>query len=367
MTTATNGSILVVEDRASLRRMLYQALTGEQYAVTTAASGEEAVARLEEQGFDLVLTDLKLPGISGLEVLEAAQRLRPGSGVVVLTAYGTVAAAVRAMKLGAIDFLEKPVDLDVLFKLVAGAVNAGEEGETFEIPGGPTIVGEHAAMRAAFRLLRRVAETESTVLLSGESGTGKELFANGVHALSVRCQGPFLAVNCAAIPSELMENELFGHEKGAFTGAHRRQLGRFELAAGGTLFLDEIGELSPSVQGKVLRVLEEITFERVGSGVTRRADVRIVAATNRRLDEMVDRGEFRGDLFYRLDVFPIDLPPLRERRSDIPLLIRYLLPQIAERLAPAGQSAGESGDSDGDGESARHRCPGAARTMGQGR
>ena len=312
--------------------MLSQALAGEGYEVVASATGEDAEDRLGERAFSLVLTDLKLPGMSGIEVLEAAQRLRPGIPVIVMTAFGTVPTAVRAMKLGAIDFVEKPVELDALFSLVAKAVEAEPELDAFEVPGGPTIVGRHASMRAAFRLLRRVSATESTVLLTGESGTGKELFAQAVHALSPRCGRPFVAVNCAAIPAELMENELFGHERGAFTGAHRRQAGRFELAGSGTLLLDEIGELSPAVQGKVLRVLEEKTFERVGSGESHRADVRIVAATNRKLEEMVSTGEFRSDLFYRLDVFPIDLPPLRERRSDIPLLTRYLLPQIGDRL-----------------------------------
>jgi DNA-binding NtrC family response regulator len=235
------------------------------------------------------------------------------------------------MKQGAVDFLEKPLEIEDLFRLVARLLGGEGDSECFEPPGGPAIVGRHPSLRQALRLLERVAPTESTVLLTGESGTGKELFARAIHALSPRLQGPFVAVNCAAIPEALMENELFGHEKGAFTGADRRQSGRFEIAAGGTLLLDEVGELSQPVQAKVLRVLEERTFERVGGGATQRAHVRLVAATNRNLEQMVETGAFRADLYFRLDVFPIALPPLRERSTDIPPLCRHLLARIAER------------------------------------
>jgi len=331
------GRILIVEDRDSLRRMLERALAGEGYEVTSAADGDAGRARVAGESFDLVLTDLRLPGVSGLEVLAACRDAQPETPVVVLTGYGTVAAAVEAMKLGALDFLEKPVELDDLFRLVGGAIGRRpDEPFCLEAPGAPPVVGRHPRMRAAVRLLERVAPTESTVLLTGASGTGKELFARALHALSRRRGGPFVAVNCAAIPEPLMENELFGHEKGAFTGADRRQAGRFEAAAGGTLFLDEVGELPPAVQGKVLRVIEERTFERVGGGRTLRADVRLVAATNRPLADMVERGEFRSDLYFRLDVFPIELPPLAERPSDVPLLADHLVGRLAERhgLAP---------------------------------
>jgi len=323
--------ILLVEDRDSLRRMLERALAQEGYEVRSAADGAAGIRLAASESFDLVLTDLKLPEASGLEVLAASRAAQPRVPVVVLTGYGTVAAAVEAMKLGAFDFLEKPVAIDDLYRLIERAIGGRDEGAVFHPPGAPPIVGRHPRLRGAVRLLERVAVTESTVLLTGESGTGKELFARAVHALSPRQGGPFVALNCAAIPDALIENELFGHEKGAFTGADRRQPGRFEMAQGGTLLLDEIGELPLAVQGKVLRVLEERTFERVGGGRTLRADVRLIAATNRDLETMVAGGEFRADLFFRLNVFPIELPALRERASDVPLLARHLLAEIARR------------------------------------
>jgi len=336
-----SSRILIVEDRESLCRLMRRALEQEGYAVTTAADGREGLLRLGAQEFDLVLTDLKLPGAGGLEVVRASRRTQPAAAVVVLTAHGTVAAAVEAMKEGAADFLEKPVELDDLTALVRALIH--DEPGVLALPGGPPIVGRHPRMRAALRLLRKVAPTGSTVLLTGETGTGKELFARAVHALSPRAAGPFVAVNCAAIPAALMENELFGHERGAFTGAVTLQRGRFELAAGGTIFLDEVGELELAVQGKVLRVLEERTFERVGGGRPLAVDARVVAATNRDLREMAGRGEFRQDLLYRLDVFPIELPALRERASDVGDLARQLLAGIAARLAiPAPELAADA-------------------------
>jgi DNA-binding NtrC family response regulator len=263
--------------------------------------------------------------------------------VVVLTAYGTVTTAVDAMKEGASDFLEKPVELDDLSQIVRSLLRGEETGSVTEVPGAPPIVGRHPRMKAALRLLTKVAPTASTVLLTGETGTGKELFARALHALSPRAAGAFVAVNCAAIPEALMENELFGHERGAFTGAAQLQRGRFELAAGGTIFLDEIGELDLAVQGKILRVLEERTYERVGGGRPMAADVRVVAATNRDLSEMADRGEFRRDLLYRVDVFPIELPALRDRPSDVATLSRFLLARIGARLgAPVPELADDA-------------------------
>ncbi|MFP3938930.1 MAG: sigma-54-dependent transcriptional regulator [Thermoanaerobaculia bacterium] len=343
----SRGRILLVEDRTSLRKMLERALAGEGYRVEATADGEAAIARLDDdaagEDLDLILTDLKLPGASGLDVLEAARRRSPRLPVVVLTGYGTVPKAVEAMRGGAHHFLEKPVEIDDLARLVSEAIGERRGGRPpgLHLEGGPSIVGRHPRLREALALLERVAPMESTVLLTGESGTGKELFARAIHRLSPRTDGPFVAVNCAAIPESLVENELFGHEKGAFTGADRRQPGRFEAAEGGTLFLDEIGELPPGVQGKVLRVLEERTFERIGGGATLQADVRLVAATNRDLRTMVETGEFRADLYYRLDVFPIALPALRERPSDVPYLVHHLLGQIGRRLGRDAPSPDE--------------------------
>jgi len=325
--------VLLVEDRDTLRRMLERALVSDGYRVGAVADGAAAIERLEgTERFDLVLTDLRLPGASGLDVLRAARTAQPGVPVVVLTGYGDVPTAVEAMRLGAYTFLEKPVEVDDLSRLISEALGeGGPETEGLAIDGGPTIVGRHPRLRAALKLLERVAPTESTVLLTGESGTGKELFARAIHRLSRRHGEPFVAVNCAAIPEGLVENELFGHEKGAFTGADRRQAGRFEMADGGTLFLDEIGELGAAVQGKVLRALEERRFERVGGQRTLSVDVRLVAATNRNLEAMVAEGTFRSDLYFRLAVFPVELPPLRERASDVALLARHLLQAIAAR------------------------------------
>jgi DNA-binding NtrC family response regulator len=336
--------ILVVEDRERLRRVLVTALAQEGFDVVGAASAGEGLEQVEGSRFDLVLTDLKLPDASGLEVLAGARREQPTVPVVVMTAYGTVGSAVEAMKLGAVDFVEKPVDLDDLSRLIATQLGDAESATVYEPPGGPALVGRHPTMRAAVKLLERVAAGDTTVLLTGESGTGKELFARALHALSRRRGGPFVAVNCAAIPESLLENELFGHEKGAFTGAHSRRPGRFEQARGGTLLLDEIGELGVGIQSKILRVLETKTFERVGGDKSIIADVRVVAATNRDLRSMVRDGSFRADLFYRLEVFPIELPPLRDRASDISLLARHLVAEIASRLDRPAPRLGASAE-----------------------
>lgn len=337
----------MVEDKESLRKMTTLALEGEGYRVTgvgTVADGIRAAQAGSEGGreraFDLVLSDLRLPDGTGIEVLDAVKRHHPEVPVIMMTAFGTVGTAVEAMKLGAADFLEKPVELDELFSLIDQWLSSKAQPVLFQPPGdSPAIVGSHPRLRAALRLVQKVAPLDSTVLLAGESGTGKELFARAVHGLSKRADGSFVAVNCAAIPESLMENELFGHEKGAFTGASQRQQGRFELAAGGTLFLDEIGELKPEVQGKVLRVLEEKVFERVGGGRPIASDARVVAATNRNLKEMVAAGRFRQDLFYRLEVFPIELPALRDRQSDIPDLVRHLASRISDRLGMANTAS----------------------------
>jgi DNA-binding NtrC family response regulator len=325
------ATLLLVEDRDSLRRMLTRALEAEGHTVVAEADLAPALARVAAQPFDLVLTDLMLPGGSGLDLVAEAKRVAADLPVVVLTGFGTVASAVRAMKLGAADFVEKPVDLDALSRLVRSLIALEPPSPLFAVPGVPPIVGRHPRFKAALRLLERVAPSPTTVLLTGESGTGKELFARALHALSPRAQGPFVAVNCAAIPETLVETELFGHEKGAFTGADRRRAGRFEQARRGTLFLDEVGDLPGPVQAKVLRVLDGGGYERVGGGEPLSADVRIVAATNRDLGGMSAEGRFRSDLLFRLEVFPIELPSLAEREGDVPLLARYLANSLAER------------------------------------
>ncbi|MEO8586164.1 MAG: sigma-54 dependent transcriptional regulator [Acidobacteriota bacterium] len=323
------AEILLVEDRESLRAMLAETLSREGYSVEAVSTGEEALRRLAEgRRYTLVLTDLKMPGADGLVVLKAATASDPALPVVVLTGFGTVETAVAAMKLGAADFLSKPVDPDLLLLLVARHVRArrtavahGLLAAEAGLAGMPEIVGTSQALGEALERIRPAAASDVTVLLTGESGTGKELFARAVHALSPRALGPFVAVNVAALPESLVENELFGHERGAYTGASERRAGRFELADGGTLFLDEIGELPPATQAKFLRAVEERTFLRVGGTVPIAVDVRIVAATNRELASLVKAGTFREDLFYRLDVFPVRLPPLRARKEDIPALV----------------------------------------------
>ncbi|MFN7986077.1 MAG: sigma-54 dependent transcriptional regulator [Thermoanaerobaculia bacterium] len=332
------AEILLVEDRESLRSMLAETLGREGYGVEAVATGDEAVRRLVEgRRYALVLTDLKLPGADGLAVLEAALASDAALPVVLLTGYGSVETAVTAMKKGAADFLGKPVDVDLLLLLVKRHVDARRSGmarillaEEAGLSGMPRIVGSSPALADALDRLRRAAASEVTVLLSGESGTGKELFARALHALSPRRAGPFVAVNVAALPEGLVENELFGHEKGAYTGASERRAGRFELADGGTLFLDEIGELPLGAQTKLLRVVEERTFLRVGGTVPLAVDVRLVAATNRDLSARVRGGAFREDLYYRLDVFPVRLPPLRARREDVPELARQFARSCGE-------------------------------------
>jgi len=333
------AEILLVEDRESLRSMLAETLAGEGYGVEAVATGDEAVRRLGEgRRYALVLTDLKLPGADGLAVLEAAIANDAALPVVLLTGYGTVETAVTAMKRGAADFLGKPVDVDLLLLLVKRHVEGRRSAvartllaEEAGLAGMPRILGGAPALADALERLRKAAASDVTVLLTGESGTGKELFARALHALSPRRSGPFVAVNVAVLPEGLVENELFGHDRGAYTGASERRAGRFELADGGTLFLDEIGELSLGVQTKLLRVVEERTFLRVGGTVPLTVDVRLVAATNSDLAARMRAGAFREDLFYRLDAFPVRLPPLRARREDVAVLAREFARSCGER------------------------------------
>jgi DNA-binding NtrC family response regulator len=336
----TDPPILIVEDRDSLRAMLRHALEAQGHVVLEARDQPEAVRVLATSLPGVVLSDLRLPEGDGFGVLRAAKELDPGLPVIVMTAYGSIQDAVAAMKEGALDFLAKPVDPDHLLLMVERALaqrrlateNLLLKEELALRRGAPQIVGEDAKLKHLSVALHRAAATDTTVLLEGESGTGKELFARTLHALSPRADGPFVAINCAAIPETLLETELFGHEKGAFTGATARKLGRFEIAHRGTLFLDEIGDLPLSLQAKILRALEERRFERVGGTTLLHVDVRVVAATNRNLKAAVAARQFREDLFFRLSVFPISIPPLRERPDDIPLLAKYFVERFCRDL-----------------------------------
>jgi len=340
--------ILLVEDKESLRRVLQLTLERAGYSVTEAADARAAINEIGRVPHKVVLTDLRMPNGSGLDVLRAARAADGQVPVIVMTAYGSIDEAVQAMKDGAHDFLQKPVDSNHLLLLVERALEQSRlrsenillREEWSKHYGFPRIIGESETIKRAVSETQRVAPTDATVLLLGESGTGKELFARAVHHLSNRRDQAFVAINCAAIPETLIENELFGHERGAFTGAGDRQLGKFEMASGGTVFLDEIGELPLAVQGKLLRAIEEKSIDRIGGRGPIPVDVRVVAATNKDLRKAVDDGSFRGDLFFRLAVFPIDIPPLRERGDDIILLANHFAAELGKELR--GQEAGIS-------------------------
>jgi len=320
--------------------MLRHALEAQGHSVLEARDEPEAIQHLRQSRPAVVLTDLKLPAGDGIGVLRAARELDPELQVVVMTAYGSVQDAVTAMKEGAMDFLAKPVDPDHLILMVERAIAQRRmladymllKEELAERRGAPRIIGEDPKLRQVSQQLHRAAGTDATVLLQGESGTGKELFARALHVLSPRADGPFVAINCAAIPENLLESELFGHEKGAFTGAAMRKPGRFEMAHRGTLFLDEIGDLPLALQAKILRALEEKRFERVGGNVSLHVDARVVAATNRNLKAGVASHQFREDLYFRLSVFPITIPPLRERPGDIPILAHHFVERFSRDM-----------------------------------
>jgi DNA-binding NtrC family response regulator len=320
--------------------MLRHALERQGHAVVEARDQPEAVKHLHETQPAVVLSDLRLPEGDGFGVLRASKEIDPDVPVIVMTAYGSIEDAVAAMKEGAMDFLAKPVDPDHLLLLVARAIeqrrivteNLLMKEELAVRRGAPQLVGDDPSLRKVFASMQRAATTDTTVLIEGESGTGKELFARSLHALSGRADQPFVAINCAAIPETLLETELFGYEKGAFTGAVARKLGKFEVAHRGTLFLDEIGELPLTLQAKILRALEERRFERVGGTATVVVDVRLVAATNRGLKAAVAARRFREDLYFRLSVFPITVPPLRERQRDIPILARFFVERFCREL-----------------------------------
>jgi DNA-binding NtrC family response regulator len=334
------GKILIAEDKESMAKMLMQALEAAEYEPVWAKDGREAIQQVRDGRFDLIITDLKLPYKDGLAVLEAAREFVPRTPVILMTAYGTIETAVKAVKEGAYDFLTKPFDPDHLLLLIDKALekrrlvteNVILREEMAKHLKVPKIIGKSAAMAKSLETLQKVASGNTTVLLMGESGTGKELFARAIHYISPRKEGPFVAINCAAIPRDLLESELFGHEKGAFTGAVGRRIGKFELADQGTLFLDEIGEMDLGLQSKLLRVLEEDEITRVGGTTKVKVDVRVVAASNRNLQTAIGQKLFREDLFYRLSVFPIVIPPLRERKEDIPILAEHFLDVYAREL-----------------------------------
>jgi len=359
--------ILLVEDKDSLRRVLRLTLENAGYTVTEAADARTALNEIAAGPHKLVLTDLRMPNGSGLDVLRAARAADGSIPVIVMTAFGSIDEAVQAMKDGAHDFLQKPVDSNHLLLLVERALeqerlrteNILLREEWSRRYGFPRILGESEAIKNAVSETQRVAQTEATVLLLGESGTGKELFARAIHHLSPRRDKPFVAFNCAAIPETLIETELFGHERGAFTGATDRRLGKFELAANGTVFLDEVGELPLTAQGKLLRVIEEKVVDRIGGRAPVPVEVRVVAATNKNLRVAVDQGHFRSDLFFRLAVFPLEIPPLRARGNDVVLLARHFAAQLGKELRGREASLSEPACA----ALLRHRWPGNVREL----
>ena len=329
-------SLLIAEDERNTRDILLRFLR-QEYEVTLAEDGERALNILKKNNFDLLLTDLRMPGADGMDILRTALKKNPPPACIVVTAYGSVENAVEAMKEGAFDFITKPLNFDRLEILLKRAVESRQlKEENRELRkrldknfGVESIIGKSLAMNELLETVKQVAPSRSTVMITGESGTGKEVIAQTIHQLSGR-PGKFIPVHCAALSDNLLESELFGHEKGAFTGASEQKKGRFELADGGTLFLDEIGEIDPPVQVKLLRALETRAFERVGGMETISTDTRVITATNRDLREMVAAGDFRGDLFYRLDVVSVHLPPLRERQEDIPLFVKHFIDQFSK-------------------------------------
>ena len=329
--------VLIVDDELNIRRVLAAMLAREGYEVTTAEDGEQALAVLRKTPVHVVVTDLVMPRLGGMQLLERVSAEFPDVPVIFITAHGTVDSAVQALKAGAFDYITKPFEQEELKKVIAKATRAHEfERQNVHAPVAsgekPPLVGESPAMRHLHEVVAKVADSPSTVLITGESGTGKELVARELHAGSSRRDRPLIKVNCAAIPKDLVESELFGYEKGAFTGAVGSKPGRFELADGGTLFLDEIGEIPVEMQVKLLRALQESEFERVGGIKTLHVDVRLIAATNRDLKALIAEGKFREDLYYRLAVVPIALPPLRDRREDVPLLVHHFIEKYNRRL-----------------------------------
>lgn len=343
--------ILIIDDEPLMRITLQDSLVGEGYEVVAAETGRKGVDFLRKNQWDIIITDLKLPDLEGIEILKEAKSLNPSTEVILITAYGSIDSAVSAMKEGASDYLTKPFSMDELFLIIKRLLRMKqleEENvrlrkkieERFGLEG---LVGKSSQMQKIYELIETVSQTDTTVLIYGESGTGKEIVANAIHLQSPRKNGSFIKVNCSALPETLLETELFGHERGAFTGAIRQRKGRFELANGGTLFLDEIGDISTTVQVKLLRVLQERQFERVGGNDTISVDVRMICATQKDLKEEIRKGTFREDLYYRLNVVPIALPPLRERREDILLLADHFISRFSKKMGKEITGLSEEG------------------------
>ncbi len=339
-----SARILVADDEDGLRWVLEKGLRQAGYAVTAVEDGAAAIRAVEGEPFDLVFLDVRMPGVDGLAALSRIRDARPEAYVVVMTAHGTMETAIQAMQRGAYDYLTKPFDLDEVLLLAERALAAGRLTQEVarlrsglqEVREFSALIGRHPRMQDVYKTIGRIAGSDVTVLLRGESGTGKELVARAIHHYSRRAGRPFVAVSCAAIPATLLESEMFGHERGAFTDARERRLGKFELAHGGTLYLDEIGDMPLELQSKLLRALQERTIERLGGHESIRIDVRVLAATNRELEGLMREGRFREDLFYRLNVVALHLPPLRERRRDIPLLVEHFLAKYAVALGERG-------------------------------
>ncbi len=344
--TAVAGSVLLVDDEINILKVLSAILKKSGYDVTTARTAEEALDRASTGNFDAVMTDYKLPGMDGISLLSELHKKDPDMPVIMLTAFGTIEMAVKAMKKGAFNYISKPVHQDELLTVTREAVskrrllleNISLKSQLKERNSFRNIIGKSKAIKDIFGLVETVARSNSNVLITGESGTGKELVAKAIHYESLRAGRPFVPIDCTALPEQLLESELFGHEKGAFTGAYERKSGQIELAAGGTIFLDEIGELPLNVQKKFLRFLQEREFLRVGGSSRVKVDVRIIAATNRDLEAEIKNGNFREDLFFRLNVVRVAMPPLRERRDDIPILAAHFLAKFAEANSKAIRS-----------------------------
>src|SRR6188474_3469165 len=334
------GRILVADDHDSLRRGIVRALSDAHHEVDEAPNGNVAIEKLHEAQYDVVLSDLKMGGSDGMDVLRSARSLQPNTAVILMTAFGSIHTAVEAMKIGAFDYVQKPFEIEEMELKIAKAIEHRRLRHEIEylrhtqqdVYDFDRIVGASGALHSVLAIVKKVAKSNTTVLVRGETGTGKELIAGAIHHNSHRAARNFIKVNCAALQENLLESELFGHEKGAFTGADKQRIGRFEQADGGTLFLDEIGDMSANTQAKILRVLQEHEFERLGGTRTIRVDVRLIAATNRNLAAMVETGGFREDLYYRLNVVQIEMPPVRDRKEDIPALTNYFIKRYAVEL-----------------------------------